>query len=70
MAGGGIKGGYVNGASDRLGAFPAADPVTPADIAATIFDRFGVRPETEIHDQTNRPFRISEGQPIPGLFTS
>ena len=68
LAGGGVKGGYVHGASDRLGAFPARDPVTPADIAATIFWRFGVDPAAEIHDLTGRPWKVSEGTPIRGLF--
>lgn len=68
LAGGGIKGGYVHGSSDRLGAYPATDPVTPADLAATIFWRFGINPATEIHDLTGRPHRISDGRPIRELF--
>lgn len=68
LAGGGVKGGYVHGASDRLGAYPASDPVTPADLAATIFWRFGIDPATEIHDQTGRPYRIADGSPIRQLF--
>ncbi len=68
LAGGGVRGGATYGASDRLGAFPAADPVTPADLAATIYWRFGIDPATEIHDRTGRPWRISDGQPIRALF--
>lgn len=68
LAGGGVRGGYVHGASDRIGAYPAADPVTPADLAATIFWRFGLDPTTEVRDPSGRPFRISEGTPITGLF--
>jgi uncharacterized protein (DUF1501 family) len=68
LAGGGIRGGAVYGASDRQGAFPAADPVTPADLAATIFWRFGIDPATEIHDRTGRPYRLSDGQPLRTLF--
>lgn len=68
LAGGGIKGGTTFGASDSMGAFPASDPVTPADLAATIFWRFGLNPETEIFDLTGRPNRISEGRPITELF--
>jgi hypothetical protein len=68
LAGGGVQGGAVYGASDRLGAFPAADPVTPADLAATIFWRFGVDPATEIHDLTGRPYKVAEGQPLRKLF--
>jgi hypothetical protein len=68
LAGGGVQGGAVYGASDRLGAFPAADPVTPADLAATIFWRFGVDPATEVHDLTGRPYKVAEGQPLRKLF--
>jgi hypothetical protein len=68
LAGGGVKGGHVHGASDRHGAFPASDPVTPADLAATIFWRFGIDPGTEVHDQSGRPYKIAEGQPIRRLF--
>ena len=69
LAGGGVKGGYIHGASDKLGAYPDSDPVTPGDLAATIFDRFGVNPATEIRDPTGRPHRISEGKPVRELFT-
>lgn len=68
LAGGGIKGGSVYGASDALGAFPASDPVTPSDLAATIFWRFGIDPATEVHDLTGRPIRLSDGLPITSLF--
>lgn len=68
LAGGGVRGGTVHGSSDRIGALPASDPVTPADLAATIFWRFGIDPTSEIHDLTGRPWRIADGQPIRGLF--
>ena len=68
LAGGGVKGGTVFGASDKTGAFPARDPVTPADLAATIFWRFGIDPASEIHDLGGRPWRVAEGQPVRSLF--
>lgn len=68
LAGGGVKPGFVHGASDRIGAFPASDPVTPADLAATIFWRFGIDPATEIRDPFGRPFKIADGEPIRALF--
>ena len=43
LAGGGIKGGRVVGASDRRGEYPTSRPVTPGDLATTIFDRLGIR---------------------------
>jgi hypothetical protein len=68
LAGGGVHGGAVYGASDKIGAYPARDPVTPGDVAATIFWRFGIDPTTEVRDQTDRPFRLAEGQPLTQLF--
>ncbi len=68
LAGGGVHGGAVFGASDRTGAYPARDPVTPADLAATIFWRFGIDPSSEIHDLTGRPWRVADGQPLRSLF--
>lgn len=62
LAGAGVAGGTVYGASDRHAAFPAADPVAPADIAATVFHLLGLDPETIVHDQQNRPLVISEGR--------
>lgn len=69
LAGGGVRGGQVFGSSDRIGAYPETDPVTPADLAATIFWRFGIDPATEVRDTTNRPHRIATGDPIARLFT-
>ena len=63
-----MTGGAVFGSSDKIGAYPATEPVAPADLAATIFWRFGIDPATEVRDQTARPFRLSEGEPIRRLF--
>jgi hypothetical protein len=68
LAGGGIQGGAVHGASDRLGAYPAADPVTPGDLAATIFWRFGLDPHATIRDPTGRPYPVADGTPLTRLF--
>ncbi len=68
LAGGGVKGGYVHGASDRIGAYPAADPVTSGDLAATLLLRFGLDLTAEIRDLTGRPYRLAEGEPIRRLF--
>jgi uncharacterized protein (DUF1501 family) len=69
LAGGGVTGGAVYGASDRIGAYPAADPVTPGDLAATIYWRFGLDPAAEIRDPTGRPHRLAPGEPVRKLFT-
>jgi hypothetical protein len=68
LAGGGIRGGTVYGASDRIGAHPIADPVTPGDLAATLFWRFGLDYTTLLHDLKGRPYPLATGQPIEKLF--
>lgn len=68
LAGGSVVGGASYGASDKIGAYPALDPVSPADLAATIFWRFGIDPETEVKDQTARPYKLANGEPIAKLF--
>jgi uncharacterized protein (DUF1501 family) len=68
LAGGGISGGTVFGSSDRLGAFPATDPVSPADLAATIYWRFGIDHASHIRDLTGRPYRLADGEPITQVF--
>ena len=68
LAGGGVRGGQVYGASDKIGAYPDRDPVSPADLTATILWRFGIDPAREMQDQTGRPIRLSDGQPVWSLF--
>src|SRR5207253_1249521 len=51
LAGGGIKRGYVHGASDRSGARPSLNPVTPADIIATIYHCLGIPADRELRDR-------------------
>jgi hypothetical protein len=68
LAGGGARGGFVYGSSDSLGAYPDSNPVTPADMAATLFWRFGLDPGAEIRDRTNRPYHLADGQPLHMLF--
>ena len=68
LAGGGVRGGTIFGSSDKFGAYPDNEPVTPADVAATLYWRFGLDPAHEIHDLTGRPYKLAEGQPIQALF--
>lgn len=68
LAGGGVKGGYVYGSSDKIGAYPAERSVTPADLAATVFWALGIDPATEVHDQLGRPIRLADGRPVVDLF--
>jgi uncharacterized protein (DUF1501 family) len=68
LAGGGVKRGFVHGASDKQGAYPGEDPVRPDDLAATIFHALGIEPHTEVRTTTARPVLISEGKPVMGVF--
>lgn len=68
LAGGGVKRGFVYGASDKTGSFPAKDPVRPDDLAATIYYLLGIDPHTEVYATGDRPVLISEGKPILGIL--
>jgi len=68
LAGGGIRGGQMHGTSDAQAAAPKSDPVSPPDLLATIYHGLGIDSESEVRDQTGRPYKISEGKPLTGLF--
>ena len=68
LAGAGIRAGQVYGASDRNGAYPARDRVTPPQLTATILHLLGVNHEATFPDRTGRPLRVVEGEPIAGLI--
>jgi hypothetical protein len=68
LAGGGIRGGQVYGSSDRIGAYPASDPVDPVDIHATIFHCLGLDPERTMYDHLRRPFPLSNGRVLTALL--
>ena len=69
LAGAGIRGGSVYGASDREGGYPADLPVTPADLAATILHLLGVPADTTLHDAQGRPIVACHGTPLVGLWS-
>jgi Protein of unknown function (DUF1501) len=69
FAGGGVKGGIAFGSSDKLGAYPDTDAVSPADLAATVFWRFGLDPANEVRDLTGRPYKLADGNAIQTLFS-
>jgi uncharacterized protein (DUF1501 family) len=68
LAGGGIQGGRVHGASDKTATYPQEDPVGPWDIAATVYHLMGVDPAAEFLDFQNRPMRVSQGEAIRSLL--
>jgi uncharacterized protein (DUF1501 family) len=59
MAGGGVQGGQVIGESDSLAELPRNNPVSPADLSATIFSLLGINPEAELITSDGRPVRIA-----------
>ncbi len=61
LAGGGVRGGVVHGASDRIGGHVKDNRVQPQDLLATIFHCLGHTPDTEVHDALGRPHPISRG---------
>lgn len=69
LAGGGIRGGQVVGASDSKGAYPHERPVTPADIHATVFTALGYDPHAITYQTVDgRPMLVSEGEPMRELL--
>lgn len=68
LAGGGIQGGQVYGASDRFAEYPADNPVTPGDIAATVYHAMGIE-DLMMTDPQGRPMHLlPEGRPLVSLF--
>jgi hypothetical protein len=68
VAGAGVPGGLVVGASDRQGAYPQTVPFSPCDLAATMFAALGIDPGGHYQDLAGRPYPISAGQPIGDLY--
>jgi hypothetical protein len=61
LAGGGIRGGTVCGASDAQAAYVKDRPVSTADICATIYHCLGIDPEMPVPDRSGRPIPIAHG---------
>jgi uncharacterized protein (DUF1501 family) len=68
IAGGGFRGGYVYGRSDKQAAFPAENPVEPRDLIATVYHALGVSAEQTISDTSGRPHFIRAGKTIHDLL--
>ena len=68
FAGGGIRGGNVVGASDNQGGYPADNPQTPENFAATIYHSLGIPPAAVWIDEVDRPHPIYHADPIAGLL--
>ncbi len=65
LAGGGMRGGQVLGASDERCAYPADRPIRPEDVAATVLHKFGIRPDVELRSPEGRPLRVLPDGAVP-----
>lgn len=71
MAGGGIRGGQVIGATDRKGEAPIDRALGPADVLATLYHHFGIDHHRQFTNSAGRPVGIlPEGEPIPELVAN
>ncbi len=68
LAGGGIRGGRVVGATDPEGVQDPVDRVSIADIHATVLSAVGLDPAKENVSPAGRPIKLSQGQPIEALL--
>ncbi len=66
LAGGGLKRGYVHGASDAIAAEPQQNPTSPEDFACTIYQQLGIDPRKELMAPGNRPLEIVDGGEVVG----
>jgi hypothetical protein len=68
MAGGGVRGGQVYGSSDKIAAYPADRPVTPADVTKTVYHAMGIQ-DLVAYTSERRPYSLlDEGAAIRDLF--
>jgi uncharacterized protein DUF1501 len=67
-AGGGVQGGRIVGKSDAQAAFPDGQGYLPSDLSATVFTALGIPLTTEFRDIQGRPFPVTTGSVIQGLF--
>lgn len=69
MAGAGIRGGNVIGATDSQAAYVTDRPVTPPDMAATVLKMLGIDPEIVVHTPVGRPIQLANGgRPVHELL--
>lgn len=68
MAGGGVRGGIVVGASDKIAAYPITERIDPVDIHATMYHQLGIDPESLIRDSLGRPWGICSGRVVEAVL--
>ena len=68
LAGAGIPGGQLYGASDRIAGYPTSNPVRPEDLAATIYHLIGIDQRMTLQTPDDQPAALSTGEPIWALL--
>ena len=69
MAGGGIPGGQIVGATDVKGYYANENVYAPEDFASSIYTKMGINPEMVLHDSAGRPLQlVNNGKLIKELF--
>lgn len=58
LAGGGIKRGLIYGASDATASEPETNPVSPEDLACTMYNQLGIVADSELMAPGDRPVEI------------
>lgn len=70
LAGGGVRGGRTYGQSDKDAAYPIEKPVSPEDLAATVYSALGIDPDHRVLDSENRSIAITDnGIPVDALWS-
>jgi hypothetical protein len=70
LAGAGIRGGSVYGASDAQAAYVKDLPVSTSDVCATIYQCLGIDPDMPVYDRSGRPVPVAQGgRPIREILT-
>ena len=70
FAGAGTRGGTLFGESDKDAAYPTTHPVSPGDLAATIYESLGISPDLRIPNALGQPVPLVEsGQPLNAVFS-
>ena len=68
VAGAGIKRGYVHGKSDQTASAPLEDPVHPGQLLATIYESFGIQPDTIVYNHLNQPRELVKAEAVSALY--
>jgi uncharacterized protein (DUF1501 family) len=68
VAGAGIPGGKLYGASDQHASSPKEKPVHPTDLLATVYYALGIDPGIEVRNHLDQPRELVQGKPLTALW--